>query len=123
MPSVRRVGFEHNRDFLRFIAVTEGPEIHAVTKVGIGRSVLVFENRLLEILVYLVVGIILFVLGLYVGECQLPGVILHPNRLLHFRYFPAIQPLMKLRYLGNSVGVESFRGLLFSRILVGTMAV
>ena len=40
-------------------AVFDGPS----RSVG-GRSVLVFENRLLEILVYLVVGIVCLVLGL-----------------------------------------------------------
>jgi hypothetical protein len=58
-----RVGFEHNQDYFSCVAVTEGPGI-CCHKVGIKRSVLVFENRLLEILVYLVVGILLFVLGL-----------------------------------------------------------
>ncbi len=32
--------------------------------VGRGRSVLVFENRLLEMLIYLIIGIIFLVLGL-----------------------------------------------------------
>jgi hypothetical protein len=32
--------------------------------IGIRRSVLVFENRLLEILIYLIVGIVFLVLGL-----------------------------------------------------------
>jgi hypothetical protein len=61
--AVGRVGFELNRDYLQLIAMTEGPEI-CCHEVGIRRSVLVFENRLLEMLVYLVLGIIFFVLGL-----------------------------------------------------------
>jgi hypothetical protein len=36
--------------------------------VGIGRSVLVFENRLLEILTYLVIGIVCLVLGLVLAD-------------------------------------------------------
>jgi len=56
-------GCEHIRDFLQSIPLLEGSE-GCGHKVGIRRSVLVFENRLLEILVYLVVGIIFLVLGL-----------------------------------------------------------
>jgi hypothetical protein len=36
--------------------------------VGIGRSVLVFENRLLETLTYLVIGIVCLVLGLVLAD-------------------------------------------------------
>ena len=59
----RRDGVEPNRDYLQSIALTEGPA-NCWYGVGIRRSVLVFENRLFEILVYLVVGVIFLVLGL-----------------------------------------------------------
>jgi hypothetical protein len=36
--------------------------------VGIRRSLLVFENRLLEILIYLIVGIVFLVLGLMAAD-------------------------------------------------------
>jgi hypothetical protein len=60
---MRRLGCEHSRDFLQSTPLPKGSE-GCCHKVGIRRSVLVFENRLLEILVYLVVGIIFLVLGL-----------------------------------------------------------
>jgi hypothetical protein len=61
--TVRRVGYEHNRDYLQSSALPEGPE-YCRHEVGIRRSVLVLENRLIESLVYLVVGVIFLVLGL-----------------------------------------------------------
>jgi hypothetical protein len=62
-----RVGLEHNRDYLQPILLSEGSGSFG-HKVEIRRSVLVFENRLLEILVYLVVGIIFLVLGLFSAD-------------------------------------------------------
>jgi hypothetical protein len=67
--TVRGVGFEHYRDKLRHRLLigdcsTSDASIPLSRGVGIRRSVLVFENRLLEILVYLVVGIVFLVLGL-----------------------------------------------------------
>jgi hypothetical protein len=58
-----------------------------------------------------------------VGGRQLSGIILHPDRLLHFRYFPTNEPLMNLGQPRKRVGIESFRGSLSSRTLIGTMAV
>ena len=60
---------ELNRDDLRRVPLTRRSEVSAFDtglsrRVGRRRSVLVFENRLLEILVYLVVGIVCLVLGL-----------------------------------------------------------
>jgi hypothetical protein len=67
--AVRGVGFEHDRDKLQHRLMTGGCRISDASiplspGVGIRRSVLVFENRLLEILTYLVVGIVFLVLGL-----------------------------------------------------------
>jgi hypothetical protein len=67
--AVRGVGFENYWDKLRhgsFLSRICDVSNAAVSSrsVGIGRSVLVFENRLLEILIYLIVGLVFFVLGL-----------------------------------------------------------
>jgi hypothetical protein len=66
--AVRGVGFEDYWDKLRHGSLSGVCEVSnaAVSSrsVGIGRSVLVFENRLLEILIYLIVGLVFFVLGL-----------------------------------------------------------
>lgn len=40
-----------------------------------------------------------------IGKCQLPGTVLHPDRLLHFRHFPADEPFINARHLGHSLGV------------------
>jgi hypothetical protein len=66
---VRGVGFEDYRDNLQRKRLTgdykaAGSSIPLSRGVRIRRSVLVFENRLLEILLYLVVGIVFLVLGL-----------------------------------------------------------
>jgi hypothetical protein len=66
--AVRGVGFEDYWDKLRHgstARVCDIPNAAVPSRsVGIGRSVLVFENRLLEILIYLIVGMVFFVLGL-----------------------------------------------------------
>ena len=67
--AVRGVGFEYDRDNLRHRLPmgdcnTSNASLALAWGVGIRRSVLVFENRLLEILIYLVVGIVFLVLGL-----------------------------------------------------------
>jgi hypothetical protein len=67
--AVRGVGFERYRDKLRHRLLTEDCRTSDASLplswgVGIRRSVLVFEHRLLEILIYLVVGIVFLVLGL-----------------------------------------------------------
>jgi hypothetical protein len=66
---VRGVGFEDYRDNLQRKRLAgdyraSGASIVLSRRVRIRRSVLVFENRLLEILLYLVVGIVFLVLGL-----------------------------------------------------------
>jgi hypothetical protein len=67
--AVRGVGFEYDRDNLRHRRSTgecntSNGSIALARGVGSRRSVLVFENRLLEVLIYLVVGIVFLVLGL-----------------------------------------------------------
>jgi hypothetical protein len=67
--AVRGVGFEDYRDNLQHKRLTgdcraAGASTSLSRSVRIRRSVLVFENRLLEILLYLVVAIVFLVLGL-----------------------------------------------------------
>jgi len=67
--AVRGVGLKDYWDNLR-LEIVNGSLLNANASVlpsrsvGIRRSVLVFENRLLEILIYLIVGIVFLVLGL-----------------------------------------------------------
>jgi hypothetical protein len=44
--------------------LNENFSLRSARSVGVKRSVLVFENRLLETLIYLIVGIVFLVLGL-----------------------------------------------------------